>query len=168
MKRERFTALVLGASLFCAMTACGPKSSTPYRGLGEKDRNQVKEQLANMRDPVELVSFTGNDAAGRQAAGLYDEISALQPKVSRKAYTLEGNRAEARELGISLAPAVVIRKGTLTGLRFYGVPEGYEFPAFLEAIDRLSRDAPALSARTVGTLADLRVPIDFKVFTTPS
>ncbi len=75
---------------------------------------------------------------------------------------------EARELGISLEPAVVIRKGSTKGLRFFGVPEGYEFSAFLDAIARLSRDAPGLSARTVGALADLRVPIEFKVFTTPS
>jgi hypothetical protein len=54
------------------------------------------------------------------------------------------------------------------GIRFLGVPSGYEFSNLIDSIVVASTGEPALSAETQTALAELATPIHIRVFTTPT
>jgi hypothetical protein len=55
-----------------------------------------------------------------------------------------------------------------SGIRFYGIPLGYEFMPFLEAIKDASRGGTDLTPETRAALAEVREPVHLQVFTTPT
>jgi hypothetical protein len=142
--------------------------STGKPVLGEKEIAFATQKLATMRNGVELLSFAPGKIGTTEEEVFFDQLAAVQPKITRTSRSLEGDAAMARELGISGAPSVIIKRGDNTRLRYFGMPSGYEFAAFLEAVERLSADQPAITAKGAAALADLRVPVNIKVFVTPS
>jgi glutaredoxin-like protein len=54
------------------------------------------------------------------------------------------------------------------GLKYYGVPSGYEFITFLEAVKTISADNSGLSATTKDFLKTLTKPVHLQVFVTPT
>lgn len=53
-------------------------------------------------------------------------------------------------------------------IRFQGLPTGTEFPALIDAVERVSRDDHGLSDISLGGLAKLTEPIEVMVFATPT
>ncbi len=54
------------------------------------------------------------------------------------------------------------------GVRFYGIPSGYEFTSLLQAIDAVATGKPELSEKTMEALAKVTEPIHMQVFVTPT
>ncbi len=153
------------ACLLLAAAGCADKKTVP--ALEAKERELARKKLSGMKDQVELISFGRKDsAASVRAAALFDELAGIQPKLLHRRLDAGGEAALAASLKIGVVPTVVLKKGAITGLRFLGRPDGFEYQTFLETIDRLSRDAPALSAATVAALTGLRTPVTVKVFVT--
>jgi alkyl hydroperoxide reductase subunit AhpF len=65
-------------------------------------------------------------------------------------------------------PATVVAGATDYGVRFYGIPLGYEFSAFLAAIKDVSRGATDLGAESRAALSELVQPVHLQVFSTPT
>jgi len=77
---------------------------------------------------------------------------------------------EAKRYQVDRAPAIVVtdQEGTDYGIRFFGAPSGYEFATFLDAILMVGTGDSGLSAGTKARLAELKAPVDLKVFVTPT
>jgi len=72
---------------------------------------------------------------------------------------------------ISLVAASVVLGGAESqdyGIRFYGIPSGYEFASLLEAIRMVGSDEVELQPATRQFLAELAAPLHLQVFVTPS
>ena len=54
------------------------------------------------------------------------------------------------------------------GIRFLGIPSGYEFTNLIDSIIVASSGQPDLSAETRTALAGLASEVDIKVFSTPT
>ena len=54
------------------------------------------------------------------------------------------------------------------GIRFYGIPAGYEFANLIDSIIVASTGQPAVSAATKDALGSLAQDVTIKVFTTPT
>jgi alkyl hydroperoxide reductase subunit AhpF len=54
------------------------------------------------------------------------------------------------------------------GIRYYGVPAGYEFAALVNDIFDVSRGDSGLSAQSKAALAQLKEPLHLQVFSTPT
>ncbi len=54
------------------------------------------------------------------------------------------------------------------GIRFYGIPSGYEFTSLIEAIVSVSTGETGLSAESLEVLARLTEPVHLQVFVTPT
>ena len=76
----------------------------------------------------------------------------------------------ATAYGIDKIPALVPLDGRDKdrGIRFYGIPAGYEFTTVIEDILDLSRGGTHLSAATKAELAGLKNDVTIKVFVTPT
>ena len=141
-------------------------------------QKQVRDALAAMRSPVVLAVFTtSSDERACEICGdtrqLAEELAWLSDgKITARVYDLDGDRERARAYGVDKAPAVaVLRAGeteTDYGIRFYGIPSGYEFATLVEDIRMVSAGTAELSAATRKAMSGLKAPLHIQVFVTPT
>ena len=72
----------------------------------------------------------------------------------------------AKEYGIDKVPAVIIMGEKDYGIRFYGLPYGYEFQTLMEDLMTVSRGKTDLLEQTKERLKEIKTPVHIKVFTT--
>ena len=65
-------------------------------------------------------------------------------------------------------PATVVEGARDYGIRFLGIPAGYEFSNLIDSIIAASSGTAALTEETQRALAGLTGDIDIKVFSTPT
>lgn len=168
-KKSTIFIFILTSMFSILILGCVPGKDRTPSGLGQKEREIVQKQLLDLQNSVEVISFIENDCSTcPQALAFYDEIAIIQNKVTHKSVSLDKNAEDARAYNISRAPAVVIQKGKDLGIRFYGIPSGHEFSTFIETIKRVSEHNPNVSATGVAALLALKVPINIKIFVTPT
>lgn len=138
--------------------------------LSEEMTGEVRERLALMSQPVEIIHFTQelNVEYGRETLELLTEVAAASDKLSLKIYNLVLDREAASEYAIERVPATVVRNGRDYGIRFYGFPAGYEFSELLDVILAVSRDDSGLAAESRKKLSLVRQPVHLEVFVTPT
>src|ERR1051326_3260875 len=98
--------------------------------LSAQDEQAVTQELQKMgATPVKLVVFAselGPETNG-QTVSLVKEVAALSDRLSVEVLNpyIERDRAEA--YGVEATPAIVVEGAEDYGIRFLGVPSGYEF-----------------------------------------
>ena len=81
--------------------------------------------------------------------------------------TRSADRAQAD--GIDDVPTIAVAAHSESGrIRFQGLPTGTEFPALIDAVERVSRAEHGLSEASVTLLAKLSEPTEVMVFATPT
>jgi glutaredoxin-like protein len=131
---------------------------------------QVRQELADLAGPVRLVVFTQEVEcefcpATRQLA---EEIAQLSDRLTAEVYDLASDREKAEELGVDKAPAIAVIGAEDYGVRFYGIPSGYEFISLLQAIRSVAAGKPELSEEAIRALAEITQPVHLQVFVTPT
>jgi alkyl hydroperoxide reductase subunit AhpF len=139
--------------------------------LNVQTTNEVRRQFAQLRDPVKLVVFSQSLEAADLCARneqLVREVASLSDLIAVEVLNLAIDRERAAAYGVDRVPAIVVEGARDYGLRFYGVPSGYEFGNLIDAIVVASTGEPQLSEATRASLAGLATDIDIKVFSTPT
>lgn len=137
--------------------------------LSESDRKELQERFQEL-PPVKLVFFTQEIECAycRQTGLLLREVADLSEKITLEVYNFQLDRDKAAEYGIDKVPATVVAAEKDYGIRFYGVPAGYEFLSFIEAVLHVSRGESGLAPRTVEALRAITSPVHLQVFATPT
>jgi glutaredoxin-like protein len=139
--------------------------------LQDKDKETVEtrfqEELVN---PVKLVNFTQAlecqfCAETRQ---LVEEVAALSDKIELEVYNFAIDKEKVEEYGVDKIPAIAILGEKDYGVRYYGIPSGYEFSSLLEDIIDISKGEVELLPATREALAGITEPLHFQVFITPT
>jgi alkyl hydroperoxide reductase subunit AhpF len=139
--------------------------------LTARDEQEVRKMFEPLEHPVKLVVFSQELAAAdlcRQNESLVREVAGLSDKISVEVLNLAIDRERAEAYGVDQVPAIVVEGARDYGIRFYGVPSGYEFSNLIDAIVVASTGEPALTDETKTSLAALAGPVDIKVFSTPT
>jgi alkyl hydroperoxide reductase subunit AhpF len=138
--------------------------------LSAADEQAVRGEFAKLVGPVKLVVFAAElgDETHRQTVALVKEVAALSDKISVEGLNPHIDRERAQAYGIEVAPAIVVEGATDYGIRFLGMPAGYEFANLIDSIIVASTGEPALSAATKEALGNLTEDVTIKVFTTPT
>jgi glutaredoxin-like protein len=146
--------------------------------LPDDVQQQVKKAFAEMLEPVKLVHFTSAKAGAETdsmlspARELVEEVGALSGKLEVKIVDIDSDPQTAQQYGVDKMPATLILRGGKDekdyGIRFYGIPSGYEFTTLIEDILLVSRGEPRLSIATLAKLAKLDRPVHIQVFVTPT
>lgn len=139
--------------------------------LNDKERRFLETYLQeNLSGPVTIKLFTQAISCQfcRETQQLLEEVAALSDKIELRVHNFVLDKAEAEAHGIRRIPATVIMGETDYGIRFYGIPSGYEFNTLIEDIVAVSNDAHGLSDETLAQLARIQVPVHIQVFVTPT
>lgn len=92
----------------------------------------------------------------------------ISDRIVAEIYDFQADRAKAEELGIDKIPAIAVIGEQDYGVRFYGIPSGYEFTSLLYAIRYVSEGKTELSDATLKVLEGLTEPVHIQVFVTPT
>lgn len=138
--------------------------------LNERDRREVQAQLQALTGSVKLVNFTQELACQycRETEQLLREVKDLSDKISLEVYNFQLDKEKVAQYRVDKIPATVVEGSKDYGIRFYGIPLGYEFIPFLEAIKDVSRGSTDLKPEARAALAEIAEPIHLQVFTTPT
>jgi glutaredoxin-like protein len=99
---------------------------------------------------------------------LLKELSALSEKISLNVHEFSESLEEAGRLQVDKVPGTVVRGALNRPLRFFGVPGGQQFPAFIEAMIDASRGKVDLATETARQLRKLQNTVALQVFVTPT
>ena len=138
--------------------------------FSEEIAGHVKEELANLAGPVRLVMFTQEIECEfcAETRQLVEEMAQLSDQLTAEVYDFVADQEKVRELSIDKIPAIAVVGQEDYGVRFYGIPSGYEFASLLHAIQAVAAGKPELSEETMQVLADLTTPLHIQVFVTPT
>jgi len=138
--------------------------------IKEKDREKLIGIMKIIEEDVKIVMFTQeNECQQCQATrGLLEEVAALSEKVSLEMRDFEADAEMAKNLGVDKIPATLILGEKDYGIRFYGVPAGYEFNVLIQDILDVGKRSPGLDEKTKEVLATIQKPVHLQVFISPT
>jgi alkyl hydroperoxide reductase subunit AhpF len=139
--------------------------------LQPRDEDAVRKEFERIAGPVKLVVFSQELVAGdlcRQNEQLVKEVAALSDQISVEVLNPAIDKERAAAYGIERVPAIVVEGARDYGLRFLGIPAGYEFSNLIDSIIAVSSGQAALTDETKASLAALAGDVDIKVFSTPT
>jgi glutaredoxin-like protein len=138
--------------------------------LNDEIAEQVKEQLADLAGPVQMMMFTQEFECQfcAETRQLVEEVAELSDQLTAEVYDFVTDKEKADELGIDKIPAIAIVGAEDYGVRFFGIPAGYEFTSLIHAIQTVAGGEPELSEEGKQFLAGLTEPVHMQVFITPT
>ncbi|MHB8468676.1 MAG: hypothetical protein ACYDCH_02815 [Gaiellaceae bacterium] len=136
-----------------------------------EEEPRVRELLDALERPVELLVALGPEETplpgardvdfGAETVRIAEGIAALTDTVTA--------RVEEQPAGFDRYPGIaVLPEGRDVGIRYYGLPWGYELGSLLGAVLEAGRAAPSLSGESLERLAALEHELAIDVFVTPT
>lgn len=142
--------------------------------IGEEDAREIRRVFDGMAEPVTLLLFTRDDRKAcpycEDTREILQEVADLSDQVTLEIHDLDEEAELAEKYGVDKAPALVYLRadGSDTGIRFFGIPAGYEFGTVVEDIVDVSKGGGELSSEAVAFLAGLDQDVHIQVFVTPT
>jgi alkyl hydroperoxide reductase subunit F len=139
--------------------------------LRAEEESKVREWFAGLERPVELLLALGPQETPRPSSGDVDFGTEMVRLCEGLAELGDGVtcRAEQEPDGFPRFPAVSIRPdGRDAGVRYDGLPWGYELGSLVGAIVEAGREEPSLRAESLAALEKLDRDLALDVFVTPT
>jgi glutaredoxin-like protein len=142
--------------------------------LREKDREHLIQEFAELEQPVALVVFTQEFECQycKETRQIAEELAELSDRLSVQVYDFVADKELAEQYGVDKIPATVVTLGGDEardyGIRYYGIPSGYEFSSLVHDILMVSVGESGLSAATRNWISELTEPLHLQVFVTPT
>ncbi len=139
--------------------------------LGDKEREFLgKEFAAKLTNDVRLVVFTQETPCVfcRETVQVCQELAELTPKIKIEVYDFVKDAMRAREFRVDKIPAIAIIGAKDYGVRFYGIPSGYEFTSLIGTILDVSKGDSGLSQKNRDLIKNIDRQIHIQVFVTPT
>lgn len=138
--------------------------------LDEKVLAEVKKVLSPMIKPVTLRLYTQTFECGycKETHQLLDDLLTANDKLRLEVKQFETDRTDAQLDRIDKIPAIAVIGEKDYGIRFFGIPAGYEFSSLLNAILMVSTGIVKLTDESKAFLATLEKPVHLQVFVTPT
>ncbi len=103
---------------------------------------------------------------------LAEEVAELADQVSIEVLDFVKDEQRAAQYGVDKIPAIVVLKGgdqpVDYGIRFYGIPSGYEFTSLLQDILMAGKGKTDISSETQQEIQKLDKPVHIQVYVTPT
>ncbi len=131
-------------------------------------KNEVRERFKKLTGEVKLVNFTQKIECHycEETRRLTEEIASLSAKISSKVYNFTLDKEKSQEYKIDKIPAIVVEGEKDYGIRFFGIPGGYEFDSLISSIIEVSAKSTDLSSESKDKIGRIDKPVHIQVFVT--
>lgn len=138
--------------------------------LKEKDKKKLEEVFGALAEKVTLVMFTQEMECQfcEMTRTLLEEVTALSDNLSLEVHDFVADASLAAEFGIDKIPATILTGDRDYGLRFYGVPSGYEFTTLVQDIIDVGKRSSGLDEGVKAALARIDRPVHLQVIISPT
>jgi alkyl hydroperoxide reductase subunit AhpF len=137
-----------------------------------EDEERVRELFAELERPVELLVAHGPEETPLPGAAQEIDFGAQTERVVRGLADLSDAvsvRVEEEPPGFERYPAVSVQpEGRDVGVRYYGLPWGYELGSLIGAVLEAGRTESSLRPESLERLAALDRELAIDVFVTPT
>ncbi len=124
-----------------------------------------------LKNPVKLVFFTQEMECPFcvQTRQLLEAVANLSDKIGLEIYDFVNDKEKADQLGIDKIPGLAIINEQDYGIRFFGIPSGYEFQTLIEGISLVSSGDSTLPTKAVEALAKAATkPVKIQIMVIPT
>ncbi len=136
------------------------------------DANKVKEILSKLPRKVKIIYFTQELECQycRETHQLMQELHELsEGNIHLEVYNFITDKEQVDKYKVDKIPATVLTTDNKDyGIRFYGIPSGYEFSTVLEDLQEVAKGEPSVSEETKKKLEKITQPLHLQVFVTPT
>ncbi|HOD53735.1 MAG TPA: thioredoxin family protein [Candidatus Cloacimonadota bacterium] len=138
--------------------------------LNEKIINQVKDLFKGLEKPVTMKFFTQEMECQfcKETHSLVEEIASTSNKIKFEVYDFQKDTEQVKAHKIDKIPALVVMDEKDRGIRFFGIPSGYEFSSLISAIMLVSTGRHQLKKSTIDFLNYIQKPVHLQVFVSPT
>ena len=139
--------------------------------MSDKDREAVSKEFAGLTGKVKIVNFTQETECMYcfETRDLLTETASLSDKLSIEVFDFVKDKEAVEKFKIDKIPATVIMSEAKDyGIRYYGVPSGYEYASLIHDIKMVSGGKSGLSSETQEFLKNLKENVHLQVFVTPT
>jgi len=138
--------------------------------INDADAEKLKKMFSGFDSEIKFIFFTQeNDCETCQIANdLLSDVASLSDKISMTIYDFHNDKEQVDKYKIDKVPALAIEGSKDHGIRFYGVPSGYEFNSLLNAIISIEKGKSQLPGVICEDLDKIENDIHLQVFVTPN
>jgi glutaredoxin-like protein len=141
--------------------------------IREEDKKLIKKLFdERLKNKVKIIFFSQNLNCDycHDTERIIDEISELSDKIKVEKYNLVIDVDRAKELGVDKTPSIIItdEDEKIKGIRYFGIPSGYEFSSLIEDIIMVSSGDSGLSEKIKQKLSEINEKVHIMVFITPT
>jgi glutaredoxin-like protein len=140
--------------------------------FNEEIQKQLTDMLGNFPRRVRI-AFFGSDNGCRSCKDTLQfmtEFAALHENLELDVYDMEVDRDYAAELGVDKVPSMVVLDSDSQdfGMRFYGIPAGYEIHSLISAVREMGGIPADLPVEIEERISKLDKDVHIRVFVTPT
>lgn len=133
---------------------------------------ELQKELSNLQKKVKLIYFTQELECQycRETKILLQELKDCSDKIELDIKNFVTDKELANKYGVDKIPATVFldENGKDYGIKFYGIPSGYEFMSLLETIKMFGMSQSGLNPKIEEKVKQITSPIHLQVFVTPT
>jgi len=136
--------------------------------LQDEQKEQLNGIFAELPHPVELVLFTKEEDCEhcQTTRELLEDLDAISDNVNLTVKDLDADVADVEKFGVDKVPAIIIQGEKDYGIRFYGVPAGYEFTSLIKDVIAVGNREHGLTDDVLRELEKIDVPVHLQVMVT--
>ena len=166
---RRLSPDAVGQNLFRALTE---RDKGIAMLISERNRTVIVDRFKELKSPIVVQFFESSLSCPScpEVRQLLEELCGLSDLLTLEVVNIFADADKAEAAGIDKAPAIVLTNEAHAdfGIRFFGVPGGYEFGTLLEDIIMVSGEDSGLKPATRAKLATLAKSVEIAVFVTPT
>ncbi len=133
--------------------------------LKDKEKKRLKKLFKDIKEDVRLVVFTQETECElcRIAREISEEVAGLSDRISIDVKDFVADAELAKSYGVDRIPAIIIEGEVDYGIRFFGIPGGYEFTSFVQSIISVGKRDPGLDEKILKELDKIDKPVHIQV-----
>jgi len=139
--------------------------------LKDRDRKFLQSKFrTQLKGEVRLIVFTQEFECEycEELRELSEEVASLSDKITVEIYDFQSDKELAKKWNVDKIPALLLFGEREYGVRYFGLPSGYEFTALVDDIIDVSRGTSRLHPDVKKKLKQIRDHVHIQVFVTPT
>jgi len=140
--------------------------------FNEETRVQLTDLVGKLPNKVNIFVFTSeaNCRTCRDTLQYLTEFSELNENMELSVFDFDNNKPMVEKYNIEQVPAIVLLDEDVTdrGIKFYGIPAGYEIHSLIASVKEAAGLGGEISADQQKRIDNIDKKINIKVFVTPT